>query len=625
MACGDLMSAPVCLIENDKNGKLCVSKEGKDILDMINGPVVVVSVVGLYRTGKSYLMNRLAGQQSGFALGNTIESKTKGIWMWCVPHPSMPGHTLVLLDTEGLGDVKKGDSENDGWIFCLAVLLSSTLVYNSKGTIDNNALEQLQYVVELAERIRIKSQSSASEDEDGEEASQFVCFFPQFVWSVRDFTLELAIEGKNVTEDEYLESALDLKKGVTKKISDYNLVRECIRRYFRSRKCFVFPFPASQENMPRLESLQEQELMPAFQETTDRFCKYIFNKSAVKTLKGGHSVTGKMLGDLAQICVETISSGQVPCLDNAVVTLANLENQAAIEEALQVYKNGMEEVKNKFPNSIENITSDHLKSSSLAISKFTKRSFKDEKKEFLNKLEEDIRKYYENLLKENEMASEGKCKELLKNLFSNMSERLQNGAYSQPGGYEVYCRDRAVIIEKYCSEPNKGVRAEAVLHEFLNKRADEAKIILDADKKLTENDKKIQVEKENAARVAQRLKEEKEKRIQSEQLREAEKKQQEEIKMKMEEKFKQEMAKQKNEIDRALESKLKEQEELLNKGFKEKADLLGQEIESLKNDNEKVSAASIVRDVVIPLATAGLEVIPSILMHRSTMKALTRK
>ncbi len=65
MACGRLMSAPVCFIENDENGKMRVKKEARDILDGINEPVVVVSVVGLYHTGKSYLMNRLAGQQSG--------------------------------------------------------------------------------------------------------------------------------------------------------------------------------------------------------------------------------------------------------------------------------------------------------------------------------------------------------------------------------------------------------------------------------------------------------------------------------------------------------------------------------------------------------------------------------
>ena len=36
-----------------------------------------------------------------------MQSHTKGIWMWCVPHPQKPDHTLVLLDTEGLGDVEK--------------------------------------------------------------------------------------------------------------------------------------------------------------------------------------------------------------------------------------------------------------------------------------------------------------------------------------------------------------------------------------------------------------------------------------------------------------------------------------------------------------------------------------
>ena len=39
----------------------------------------------------------------------------------------------------------QGDTKNDNWIFAMAVLLSSTLVYNSMGTIDNRAPENLQY------------------------------------------------------------------------------------------------------------------------------------------------------------------------------------------------------------------------------------------------------------------------------------------------------------------------------------------------------------------------------------------------------------------------------------------------------------------------------------------------
>lgn len=43
----------------------------------------------------------------GFELGSTVQSKTKGIWVWCVPHPTRKNCCVVLLDTEGLGDVEK--------------------------------------------------------------------------------------------------------------------------------------------------------------------------------------------------------------------------------------------------------------------------------------------------------------------------------------------------------------------------------------------------------------------------------------------------------------------------------------------------------------------------------------
>lgn len=49
---------------------------------------------------------------AGFSLGSTVQSHTKGIWMWCVPHPKKAGQTLVLLDTEGLEDVEKVKNKN---------------------------------------------------------------------------------------------------------------------------------------------------------------------------------------------------------------------------------------------------------------------------------------------------------------------------------------------------------------------------------------------------------------------------------------------------------------------------------------------------------------------------------
>uniref|UniRef100_A0A672PVY9 GB1/RHD3-type G domain-containing protein n=2 Tax=Sinocyclocheilus grahami TaxID=75366 RepID=A0A672PVY9_SINGR len=59
------MDKPECLIDTESGGKLYVKESALQILKKIEQPVVVVAVVGLYRTGKSYLMNRLAGQQTG--------------------------------------------------------------------------------------------------------------------------------------------------------------------------------------------------------------------------------------------------------------------------------------------------------------------------------------------------------------------------------------------------------------------------------------------------------------------------------------------------------------------------------------------------------------------------------
>lgn len=114
-------------------------------------------------------MNHLAGQNHGFRLGYTIKGETRGIWMSCVPHPSRPDHTLVLLDTEGLGDVQKGNSVNDSWIFTLTVLLSSVFIYNSLNFINLQALEQLHYVTEVAELIKTKSSPSSGKVMDSAE------------------------------------------------------------------------------------------------------------------------------------------------------------------------------------------------------------------------------------------------------------------------------------------------------------------------------------------------------------------------------------------------------------------------------------------------------------------------
>ncbi|XP_020330991.1 guanylate-binding protein 1 [Oncorhynchus kisutch] len=576
------MDSPMCLVKN-ADGELCVEPEAIDYLMGLKQKVVVVSVVGLYRTGKSYLMNKLAQKRSGFALGATIQSKTKGIWMWCVPHPEKTDHTLVLLDTEGLGDVEKGDSKNDAWIFSLAILLSSTLVYNSRGTIDNDAVEKLQYVNELTEMIKVKS--STDNEEEG-EGTQFAQFFPNFVWTVRDFTLKLEIDGRVITPDQYLENSLQLKKGYGKKMNDYNVPRECIRNFFPSRKCFVFPSPTTPDNMHRLDSMDEAELSERFREVADTFCRFIFQESRMKTVIGGHTLTGEMLGHLVTTYVETIAKGNVPCLENAVLAMAKIENQAAVDEGLAVYQKGMDDVKALFPVDINQLSENHLRSETQATQAFMKRSFKDENGEFLKALVEAISNHTADLFKQNKDASEKKCKALLEKLSALMDQGMKAGTYATPGGYELYCNHHDNIVAQYRAEPNKGVRAEEVLEQFLKDKSAESNSILQADKQLTENEKKIQAEKKKTAELEQEKAALNEQKAEMERTIENIGRGQEKYLKEMKEKMEEERNQQQQEFNRTLERRMQEQKDLLEKGHKEKAELIRQEIEEIKKNNQ---------------------------------------
>ncbi|XP_060237054.1 guanylate-binding protein 6-like isoform X2 [Meriones unguiculatus] len=376
-------TAPICLVENH-NEQLLVNRKAMEILDDISEPVVVVAVVGLYRTGKSYLMNCLAGQNHGFPLGSTVQSETKGIWMWCVPHPTKPKHTLVLLDTEGLGDVEKGDPKNDSWIFALALLLSSTFIYNSMSTINHQALEQLHYVTELTQLIRVKSSPNC---EGIKNSTEFVSFFPDFIWAVRDFMLELKLNGKDITQDEYLENALKLLPGNSPKKQASNLPRECIRQFFPNRKCFVFDRPTNDtEFLQKLETVSGDQLNPKFQEQTRAFISYVFTHAKIKTLRAGITVTGNRLGTLVMTYVDAIRSGAVPCLDDAVTILAQRENSAAVHKAAEHYSEQMGRQLKLPTDTLQELLDIHTACEKQALAVFMEHSFKDENQQFQKKL-----------------------------------------------------------------------------------------------------------------------------------------------------------------------------------------------------------------------------------------------
>ena len=104
-----------------------------------------------------------------------------------------------MIDTEGFGGMDE-NTNHDSRIFLFSLLLSSFFIYNSVGSIDENALSSLNLILNLAKEIQTKSNGKVGDD---------ISSFPAFLWIVRDFALMLRDKnGNSINSKEYLENAL---------------------------------------------------------------------------------------------------------------------------------------------------------------------------------------------------------------------------------------------------------------------------------------------------------------------------------------------------------------------------------------------------------------------------------
>lgn len=90
-------------------------------------------------------------------------------------------------------------------MFALALLLSSTFVYNTVGSIDGGEISKLSLVVNLTNVIHTKQHGKGQED----SGMEYKDFFPHFMFVVRDFSLKLEHGGARISAKQYLEKALE--------------------------------------------------------------------------------------------------------------------------------------------------------------------------------------------------------------------------------------------------------------------------------------------------------------------------------------------------------------------------------------------------------------------------------
>ncbi|XP_059809242.1 guanylate-binding protein 1-like [Hypanus sabinus] len=450
------MEKPLQLVCNE-DGKLQLNPEALKVLQSIEDPMVVVAVVGAARTGKSYLMNCLAGDRKGFSVDSTLQSHTKGIWMWCRSLPQRPNEVLLLLDTECFGD-----NQNDRSIYLLAIFLSSILIYNGKRNIDQQSLQDLHFVTELSKRIQMRSQH------DGCDRWDFVRVFPEFVWVIRDMTLGMNIDGKDMTPNEYLEHILKLKDSEsTEQDKKYNELRRCIRNHFPSRCCFAFPIPTHGKKLKQLQELEDKDLDEDFVMEGQNLINYIHTHKKVKRVLGGQLVTGRRFAELTKAYMGMMADGVLPCAERCLVKLAVVENQAAVDEALKFYDDEMKKISESGCLTMDKVIEYNNMKSREAYNIFHKRSMNNSSDKHIQQLEKTMHSIYKSVMAKIKETSQEQCKVHLAKEMSSVKQNLASSYYQRPGGFQKLKVELNQAIKKYEEKTKDEMEGCAVLASFL--------------------------------------------------------------------------------------------------------------------------------------------------------------
>lgn len=328
-----IMNKPIQLISINSDGKCELNPEAEEFISKIDRNIAVVCVTGLYRTGKSYLLNRLLDRQDGFEIGSTIKSCTKGIWVWC-ESLSLKNQEVLILDSEGLGSAFDDRNESiDMEIFVLSILLSSYFIYNSMKTIDEASIEALSLVINFAKKIQ------------GEfnQVESYTNNFPTFLWVVRDFALNLVNqEGKSITPKEYLEEALgysnnDLNESKDEGLARKNEIRKLIKLFFKERDCKTIVRPVSDDKKLRsIDKIPESELRPEFLRQMKELVSYIFKGVRPKVVQGSF-LNGEMYLSLIKSYLKAINMNSLPDIKSSWKSMVDSQVDMVQERSFNKY------------------------------------------------------------------------------------------------------------------------------------------------------------------------------------------------------------------------------------------------------------------------------------------------
>ncbi|XP_069064138.1 atlastin-3 [Pleurodeles waltl] len=374
--------------------------------------VVVVSVAGAFRKGKSFLLDFMLryvysqkygglsnwmGEEdeplTGFSWRGGSDPETTGIQIWSevfiVEKPSGKKVAVILMDTQGAFD-SQSTVKDCATIFALSTMTSSIQIYNLSQNIQEDDLQQLQLFTEYG-RLAM--------DEI------FLKPFQTLMFLVRDWSFPYEYGYGLAGGQPFLEKRLRVTEHQHEEIQN---VRKHIHSCFTNVNCFLLPHPGLKvATSPNFDG-RMKDIADEFKQQLQQLIPFVLDSGSLMEKEiNGSKVTCRGLMEYFKAYIKIYQGEDLPHPKSMLQATAEANNLAAVAAARDLYYNGMEQTcgGDKPYMSPDKLEEKHNELRSDAIEHFQKvkkMGGKDFSQRYQEELEQEIDEQYANFSKHNE-------------------------------------------------------------------------------------------------------------------------------------------------------------------------------------------------------------------------------
>ncbi|KAL1421934.1 hypothetical protein MTO96_003927 [Rhipicephalus appendiculatus] len=306
-------------------------------------PVVVISIAGEYRQGKSFVLSFFLRYLRSNARSNWLDDaetplrgfqwrpgstrETTGILLWnevfLMTNSKGEEVAVLLMDTQGIFDCESTMKESTT-IFSLSMLASSVQIYNLMSNIKEDDLQHLQFFAEYGMLAQKENERHP---------------FQKLLFLVRDWNWPYEHEFGSCGGRALIASRLEIKDGQD---TELKTLRQSIKSSFSDINCFLMPHPgekvAREKSFDgRLADIKEefreklQELVPSILAPQNLLVKEI----------NGRTLSCQDLMTFFKAYVGVFEGSDLPKPTSMLLATANASNVTAMDKARKHYMAGM--------------------------------------------------------------------------------------------------------------------------------------------------------------------------------------------------------------------------------------------------------------------------------------------